>query len=176
VAARVLLVLAALAVLYGCGQASSPVERQEKKVDVEQAEAEPPSEPGPSKDCADFYGPQDAGIYFDDEATASEKKVLDSDGDGVACEEPSAPHKQSEVTHSPEYMAEMERQEWLAEQDCRMRRYAELENLTQEEADRKLDEITDYVMQHEGVDMEEALDAVGVPYYPVCKDLEVGDE
>jgi hypothetical protein len=38
VAVRVLvLVMATFAVLYGCGQASSPVEKQEKRGDVEQA-------------------------------------------------------------------------------------------------------------------------------------------
>jgi hypothetical protein len=39
-AVRLLLVLAALAVLYGCGQASSPVEKQEKQGGVEQAQPE----------------------------------------------------------------------------------------------------------------------------------------
>jgi hypothetical protein len=33
-AVRVLLVLRAFAILYGCGQASSPVEEQEKQGDV----------------------------------------------------------------------------------------------------------------------------------------------
>lgn len=43
---RVLLVLAAFGVLFGCGQASSPVERQEKRGGVEQAEPAPePTEP-----------------------------------------------------------------------------------------------------------------------------------
>lgn len=37
-AVRLLLVLVAFAVLYGCGQASSPVERQEKKAGAERAD------------------------------------------------------------------------------------------------------------------------------------------
>jgi hypothetical protein len=40
-AVRVLLVLAALALLYGCGQTSSPVEKQDKQQGVEQAEPAP---------------------------------------------------------------------------------------------------------------------------------------
>jgi hypothetical protein len=39
-AVRVLLVLTAFAVLYGCGQASSPVEKQEKQVGAEQVARE----------------------------------------------------------------------------------------------------------------------------------------
>ncbi len=39
-AVRVLLMLAVLAVLYGCGQTSSPVEKQEKQEGVEQAQRE----------------------------------------------------------------------------------------------------------------------------------------
>jgi N-acetylglucosamine-6-sulfatase len=42
---RVLLVLAASAVLYGCGQASPPVERQEKQGGVEKAKPKEPKEP-----------------------------------------------------------------------------------------------------------------------------------
>jgi hypothetical protein len=38
---RVLFVLAAFAVLYGCGEASSPVEKQEKQEGVERAEPAP---------------------------------------------------------------------------------------------------------------------------------------
>jgi len=38
-AVRVELVVAAFAVLYGCGQASTPVERQEKQGGMEQAQA-----------------------------------------------------------------------------------------------------------------------------------------
>jgi hypothetical protein len=46
---RVLLVLATFAVLYGCGEATSPVERQEKRGSVEQA-PEPTPEPPQSND------------------------------------------------------------------------------------------------------------------------------
>jgi hypothetical protein len=47
---RVLLVVAAFVVLYGCGQTSSPVERQEKREGVEQVAqgGEGPPEPSPS--------------------------------------------------------------------------------------------------------------------------------
>ncbi len=44
-AVRVLLMLTAFAVLYGCGQASSPPERQEKQVGVEEAKPKELKEP-----------------------------------------------------------------------------------------------------------------------------------
>src|SRR5215210_3326948 len=83
-AVRVLLVLAAYAVLYGCGQASSPVEKQEKKEGVEQPEKAVASG---TKSCSDFYGPQDAQAYFDSMATAAEKRSLNLNGDEWACNE-----------------------------------------------------------------------------------------
>jgi hypothetical protein len=46
-AIRLLLVLVAFAVLYGCGQASSPVERQGKKVEMERADKTEASQPTP---------------------------------------------------------------------------------------------------------------------------------
>jgi hypothetical protein len=46
VALRILLVLAAFAVLYGCAQgSSSPVEKQEKGAGVEEAKPKEPKEP-----------------------------------------------------------------------------------------------------------------------------------
>lgn len=43
-AVRVLLMVTAFAVLYGCGQASSPAERQEKQGGVEEAKPKEPTE------------------------------------------------------------------------------------------------------------------------------------
>jgi hypothetical protein len=87
----VLVMLVSLLVVAGCGQSSSPVERQEKKEGVEQAAKEKPTpSPAPSaaaKTCSDFYGPQDAQVYFDKEATPEEKRTLDTYGDGWACNE-----------------------------------------------------------------------------------------
>ncbi len=58
-AVRVLLVLTTFAVLYGCGQASSPVEKQEKQGGVEQAKPEPVA----SKECSDFASGQEAFVF-----------------------------------------------------------------------------------------------------------------
>jgi hypothetical protein len=50
-AVRVLLVLAALALLYGCGQTSSPVEKQAKQEGAERAEPAPePTTPAGTSD------------------------------------------------------------------------------------------------------------------------------
>jgi hypothetical protein len=89
-ARAVLVALASLLVVAGCGQPSSPVERQENKEGVEQATKEkstPASTSVAAKTCSDFYGPQDAQAYFDNKATLEEKKALDADGDGWACNE-----------------------------------------------------------------------------------------
>jgi len=65
---RVLLVLVVLVASYGCGQSSSA----------------PASN---TKDCSDFYGPQDAQAYFESKATSAEKRSLNPDGDEWACNE-----------------------------------------------------------------------------------------
>ena len=86
----VLVTLVSLLVVAGCGQPSSPVERQEKKEGAEQATKEkstPASTSVAAKTCSDFYGPQDAQAYFDSKATPEEKETLDADGDGWACNE-----------------------------------------------------------------------------------------
>ena len=77
---RVLLSLVAFVVLYGCGQASSPVERQEKEGGLEQARKEEQDQEEATREkqserktCEDFYGPQDAQAYFDSKATPEEK-------------------------------------------------------------------------------------------------------
>jgi hypothetical protein len=56
-AVRLLLGLSALAVLYGCGQASSPAERQEQAAGVERAAAEPAPEPTFSSAGGTAVGP-----------------------------------------------------------------------------------------------------------------------
>lgn len=81
-AVRVLLVLATFAVLYGCGQASSPVEKQEKQGGVEQAKPEPVA----AKECSDFASGQEAFVFEQSgKATEADKKNLDPDGDGIFC-------------------------------------------------------------------------------------------
>ena len=59
---RVLLVLVAFAVLYGCGQASSPAEKQEKQEGVEPTEPAPdPTTPTGASDGVS--GKEQAGEY-----------------------------------------------------------------------------------------------------------------
>jgi N-acetylglucosamine-6-sulfatase len=65
---RVLLVLAASAVLYGCGQTSSPVERQEKKGGVEEAKLKepkaPPEQPTMKREDSSGREAEQANIVF----------------------------------------------------------------------------------------------------------------
>ena len=68
---RVLVVLAVFAVLYGCGQASSPVERQEKQGGVEEAKPKEPTEQAGARaftgtyKCEDFSSREAAQEYLD---------------------------------------------------------------------------------------------------------------
>jgi hypothetical protein len=83
-AVRVLLVVAAaFAVLYGCGQASSPVEKQEKQGGVEQAaEGEPKTvtpHPAPEPTTAQAEGniPVSGGVGENVQASSFDLRVLD---------------------------------------------------------------------------------------------------
>jgi hypothetical protein len=40
-----------------------------------------------TKDCSDFYGPQDAQAHFDSKVTAAERRSLNPNGDEWACNE-----------------------------------------------------------------------------------------
>ena len=81
---RVLLVLVVLVASYGCGQSSSAPAESEKEGGMAQQEGPPASN---TKDCSDFYGPQDAQAYFESKATSAEKRSLNPDGDEWACNE-----------------------------------------------------------------------------------------
>jgi len=85
-AVRILLVLAAFAVLYGCGQASSPPERQEKQGGVEEAKPKEPIEQATVK-CEDFISREAAQEYVDTRATEADRAALDPDDNGQACDE-----------------------------------------------------------------------------------------
>src|SRR5215213_2277243 len=84
-AVRVLLALAVFAVLYGCygcGQASTPVEKQEKQAGVEGAKPQQAT-----VKCEDFPGREAAQKYFDTRATEADKKALDPNDNGQTCDE-----------------------------------------------------------------------------------------
>ena len=93
-AVRVLLVLAAFAALYGCGQASSPVERQEKQGGMEEAKPKEPTEQAGARaftgtyKCEDFHSREAAQEYLDTTRLSdAERKVIDPDDNGRACDE-----------------------------------------------------------------------------------------
>ena len=85
-AVRILLVLAAFAVLYSCGQASSSPERQEKQGGMEEAKPKQGKEQATVK-CEDFISREAAQEYFDTRATKAERAPLDPDDNGQACDE-----------------------------------------------------------------------------------------
>lgn len=83
--------------LVSCGgqQANAPETPEKKNVEevagemeatsAEQEELEPTAASG--KVCSDFPSSQYALEYYETDATPAEKKVLDSDGDGLPCNE-----------------------------------------------------------------------------------------
>jgi hypothetical protein len=77
-AIRVLWVLVAFAVVYGCGQASSPVEQQEKQGGVEEAKPKEPT-PEPTEPTQQVVGNMPiAGIVGENvEASSFDLRVLD---------------------------------------------------------------------------------------------------
>jgi hypothetical protein len=81
------LVLTAFAVVYGCGQASSPVERQEKQGGAEEAKPKEPKEEQAPVKCEDFASREAAQEYLDTHATASDSQAMDPDDNGRACDE-----------------------------------------------------------------------------------------
>lgn len=90
-AVSVLPAILVLLVVAGCSQATSAPEQPEKE-DIEQAVSEPTrvADEGPGTAtvaCSDFSTPQHAMDYMMEEATEEEKKALDANGNGFACDE-----------------------------------------------------------------------------------------
>lgn len=121
---RVLVIAVIFASLYGCGQASSPPTEPEKEGGIEQDKPDKEHAGITAKSCSDFYGPQDAQAYFESKATAAEKRVLDSDGDGWACNE-------ADVTFKPEPDITLDTFDGLSDREsfallqCQFKKYAE---------------------------------------------------
>ena len=85
-AVRILVLLAAFAVLHGCGQASSSPERQENQGGMEEAKLKEGTEQATVK-CEDFISREAAQEYFDTRVTKAERAALDPDDNGQACDE-----------------------------------------------------------------------------------------
>jgi hypothetical protein len=186
-AVRVLLVLAAFAVLYGCGQASSPVERQEEQVGVEEPKPKQGKEQATVK-CADFISREAAQEYLDTHATEGDSKVIDPDDNGKACDEGAylfasgAANAQSIASASAQASGSVvagvtgdERAE-QAEGSCRVATYASEENRSQQEANAFSERVADGIVDKfkddpsltVGPAQNAVLDDLGVPRYPEC--------
>ena len=87
-AVRVLLALIAFAVLYGCGQASSSVERQGKKVGAERADKTEASQPTPDLTTQSGTSAEGGVTVGEKIAQAELKSVGDSGTSGTAVFKP----------------------------------------------------------------------------------------
>ena len=185
-AVRVLLMVAVLMTLYGCGQPPSTAPEQGEKEDVEKAVAEkkPEATPKPKTtqakaatvSCSDFYGPQDAQAYYDTRASAADKEALNSDGDEWACNEPGvafAPEpKQMTTAQAPEETG-IRRTPEFNEWNCRAESYVVEQKMSEAEttafAEEMADRLGDVIEAGGPIHMEDILDDMGVPAYEdVC--------
>jgi len=197
-AVRVLLMLTAFALLYGCGQASSPVERQEKQGGVEEAKPKEPNEPteqagaraftGTYK-CEDFHSREAAQEYLDTTRLSdAERKVIDPDDNDRACDEGAYLFASDRTTASTTATASAgglsmspEEQAAQSEANCRLAAYVSNENLSQQEGSAFSEKIANQMyekMQDDpsltaGPAENQVLDDLDVPRYPECK---MGDE
>ena len=184
-AVRVLLVLAVFALLYDCGQASSPVERQEKKAGVEEAKPKEPTEQAGAKaftgtyKCEDFHSREAAQEYLDTtRLTDAERKVIDPDDNGRACDERAYLFTPSYASASA--VPSSEEQAERAEARCREMTYVSEENMSQQESTALGERVANRMMRMLKEMPEDttltviharsmALDDLGVPRYPECK-------
>ena len=186
-AIRVLLLVAAFAALCGCGEASSPPERQEEQVGVEEPKPKEGKEQATVK-CEDFISREAAQEYLDTRATEADTKVIDPDDNGNACDEGAylfasgAANAQSSASASAQASGSVvagvtgdERAE-QAEGSCRVATYASEENMSQQQAnafsERVADGIGDKFKDDPSLTVGPAqnavLDDLGVPRYPEC--------
>ena len=189
-AVRVLLVLAALAVLYGCGQASSPPERQEKQVGVEEPKPKEPKEPteqggariftGTYK-CEDFSSREAAQEYLDTRATEADSKVIDPDANGQACDEGAYLFASGAAKAQASASARSASASGLSPSDaavtnatqCRINLYVREQNMTGAEAEAMVEALADDLiksLEHPedyppNYEIDDSLDRMGVPRY-----------
>jgi hypothetical protein len=182
---RVLLVLAVFAFLYDCGQASSPVERQEKKAGVEEAKPKEPTEQAGARaftgtyKCEDFHSREAAQEYLDTtRLTDAERKVIDPDDNGRACDEGAYLFTPSYASASA--VPSSEEQAERAEARCRVMTYVSEEYMSQQESTALRERVANRMIRMLKEMQEDttltviharsmALDDLGVPRYPECK-------
>ena len=182
---RVLLVLAVFAFLYDCGQASSPVERQEKKAGVDEAKPKEPTEQAGARaftgtyKCEDFHSREAAQEYLDTTRLSdAERKVIDPDDNGRACDERAYLFTPSYASASA--VPSSEEQAERAEARCREMTYVSEENMSQQESTALGERVTNRMIRMLKEMQEDttltviharsmALDDLGVPRYPECK-------
>jgi hypothetical protein len=147
-AVRVLLMwLAAFVVLSGCGQASSPVERQEKQGGVEEAKLKEPTEQTAVKAASERTT---WDTLFTVSASATADNFFNLPGDQAAAQ---------------------------AEVNCRLGNYISNENMSQQESidfvhtveKKAASEAMEDRSQTTGTAVNKVLDDLDVPRYPECK-------
>jgi hypothetical protein len=142
-------VLVLAVALAGCGQANSPTERQEKKEGAEQAVREPPQK-NPTPDTTMSQAEIDAAKEAAADVEVTRNEVAAASATALAQASASAAI-------------------WREEQGCRMERCADLKGMDRQERRAFAREIVDYLAEHERSDVEDALDAMGVPLYTYCE-------
>jgi hypothetical protein len=121
---RIWVLLTIVMFIVGCSQPTVVPEEPEKEGGIEQAESDEEHAGITAKNCSDFYGPQDAQAYFETNATAAEKRVLNSDGDEWACNEPGVSFK-PEPEISLDTFGELSDQQSMGLLQCQFIKYAE---------------------------------------------------
>jgi hypothetical protein len=141
---RVLLVLAALAVLYGCGQASSPPERQEKQGGVEEVAPEEATENEQAQGAPDSKPPGEGGL--------SQQQWIETYG----------PHRGSAAVQGPQGL---KYETWVAL--CRWGEQGT--GMSNKEFAKYSNDLTAYAKRykksHPDATDQEVLDSYGVPRY-----------
>jgi hypothetical protein len=159
-AVRVLLVLAAFGVLYGCGQASSPVERQEKQGGVEEVAPEEvtENEQTPTPTPSDSKAPGEGGL--------SQQEWVEKHGpQGGSASEPTTQASTPTSAASPSPPGEPG-----PVAQCRILAHAEAENMSESEGKAFSNAIADESVEdfyEKGQDrtIPQILDDMGVPDY-----------
>jgi hypothetical protein len=177
---RVLLVLAAFAVLYGCGRASSPPERQEQDVGVEEPKPKEGKKQATVK-CEDFISREAAQEYVDTRATEADSKVIDPDGNGKACDEGAYLFASGAAKAQASASARSASASGLSPSDaavtnatqCRINLYVQEQNMTRAEAEAMVEALADDLIKSiehpedypPNYDIDDSLDRMEVPRY-----------
>jgi hypothetical protein len=143
---RVLLILSVLAVLYGCGQADSPVEKKEKRQGVEAKPEATTVKPEKHKKRADATEAQPTTTSS---ASASASSSAGSASAGSAKLSDARPSAYTE--------------------ECRIETYANEHGMSPDQFGAT---VADKMIDTNDMNVTHALDAMGVPNYPQCSTSE----